>query len=77
MVRKWVRRYGGFTVFFFALLPIFFFDLVGLAAGALRFPLWRFLLAYWMGRLPRALVEAYLGAELVGRVFPYIFSFLE
>jgi membrane protein YqaA with SNARE-associated domain len=28
----------------------FFFDLAGIAAGALRFPLWKFILACWLGR---------------------------
>jgi membrane protein YqaA with SNARE-associated domain len=57
----WLNRYGGFAVFLFALLPILIFDLLGLAAGSFRFPLWKFILACWAGRLIRCLVEAYLG----------------
>ena len=34
----WVRRWGAIAIFIFALVPLFF-DLVGLAAGVLRFPL--------------------------------------
>lgn len=58
---RWMRRYGIPTVFVFALVPLLLFDLVGIAAGALRFPLWKFLLACWAGRLIRSLAEAYLG----------------
>jgi membrane protein DedA with SNARE-associated domain len=45
----WLRRWGTLAVFIFTLVPLFF-DLVGLAAGALRFPLWKFVLVSWAGR---------------------------
>ena len=45
----WLRRWGILTVFILSVVP-FFFDLVGLAAGALRFPLWKFVLFCWLGR---------------------------
>jgi len=45
----WVERWGSLAIFIFALVPLFF-DLVGLAAGALRFPLWKFILVCWLGR---------------------------
>jgi membrane protein YqaA with SNARE-associated domain len=56
---KWMKRYGSATIFAFSLswLP---FDIVGIAAGALRFPFWKFLLATLAGRLPRTLLELYL-----------------
>ena len=44
-----VRRWGSIAIFVFALVPLFF-DLVGLAAGVLRFPLWKFVLICWLGR---------------------------
>ncbi len=62
----WLNRYGSFAVFLFALLPILVFDLLGLAAGSFRFPLWKFILACWAGRVIRCLVEAYLGWGVVG-----------
>jgi len=46
----WVRRWGIITVFILSLVP-FFFDLVGIAAGALRFPLWKFVLVCCLGRV--------------------------
>jgi membrane protein DedA with SNARE-associated domain len=45
----WVKRWGALAIFIFALFPLFF-DLVGLAAGVLRFPLWKFVLFCWLGR---------------------------
>ena len=57
----WMKRYGSLIVFVFALFPFLIFDLVGLAAGALRFPLWKLLLACWAGRVIRSIAGAYLG----------------
>ncbi len=45
----WVRRWGVLAIFLLSLVP-FFFDLAGLAAGVLRVPLWKFVLACWLGR---------------------------
>ena len=48
------------TIFVFSLVP-FFFDLAGIAAGALRFPFWKFLLVCWLGR-----TILYIGIALAG-----------
>lgn len=58
----WMRRYGDLAILVFSLtwLP---FDLVGIAAGALRFPFWRFLLASVAGRIPRSFLECYLARK--------------
>jgi len=45
----WVEKWGSIAIFGFTLVPLFF-DLVGIAAGALRFPLWKFILVCWVGR---------------------------
>ena len=47
---RWVKRRGAITIFVFNLVPIFPFDLVGIAAGALRYPLWKFFLICLAGR---------------------------
>jgi len=46
---NWVRRWGTLAIFVFTLAPLFF-DLVGIVAGAMRFPLWKFILICWIGR---------------------------
>jgi len=48
-VERWMRRWGGVTIFVFAVVP-FVFDLAGIAAGVLRYPLWKFLLLCCLGR---------------------------
>jgi len=70
----WMNRYGLWAIFAFALVPILIFDLIGLAAGALRLPVWKFLLACWAGRIVRSLIEAYFGAGFIPLVFPAWFS---
>lgn len=56
---RWTRRYGMLAVMFVAFVPFYGFDLIGIAAGALRLPVWQFLLAVYIGRLPRGFVETY------------------
>lgn len=70
----WMNHYGGLTIFLFAFIPVFIFDLAGLAAGALRFPLHKFLLFTWAGRLPRSFIEVYLGFGLFHLISPFIFK---
>ena len=55
----WMKRYGGLTVFGFALtfMPV---DAVGIVAGALRFPFWKYVLAIFFGYLPKTLIGCYL-----------------
>ena len=48
-VVKRIGRKGVAGVFVFSLFP-FFFDVVAIAAGALRIPLWQFIVACWLGR---------------------------
>ena len=57
----WLKRHGAFAIFIFALLPILIFDLIGFAAGAFRYPFWKFVLFCWIGRIIRSVLEAYLG----------------
>jgi len=63
---RWMRRWGILAVSFFAFVPgLFLFDVVGITAGALRFPLWQFLLACFGGRLPRSFIEIYTGGGIL------------
>ena len=49
-VEGWLKKWGFIVIFGFNLVPFFPFDLVGMAAGALRYPLWKFYLACLVGR---------------------------
>jgi uncharacterized membrane protein YdjX (TVP38/TMEM64 family) len=64
-INKWLDRHGLLALFFLAAIPNPFFDLAGIAAGALRFPLSHFLLATWLGKTVKFLGFALLGAESV------------
>jgi membrane protein DedA with SNARE-associated domain len=65
-----VRRWGTIAIFIFTLVPLFF-DLVGLAAGVLRFPLWKFVLICWLGRSLLYSVFILLAALGWEAVLPY------
>ena len=60
-VEGWVKRWGTMTIFILSLAP-FIFDLAGIAAGVLRFPFWKFLLACWVGRTILYIVIAFSAA---------------
>ena len=66
----WVRRWGTLAIFIFTLVPLFF-DLVGLAAGVLRFPLWKFIFFCWLGRTILYVVFVSLAALGWEAVLPY------
>jgi len=68
---SWVSRWGVLAIFIFALVPLFF-DLVGLAAGVLRFPLWKFVLVCWLGRTLLYVVFMVLAALGWGAILPYL-----
>jgi uncharacterized membrane protein YdjX (TVP38/TMEM64 family) len=46
----WMRRWGAAAIFVFSLVPFLPFDIAGIAAGVLRFPLWKFIVACWLGK---------------------------
>lgn len=60
-VRQVVERFGWWTIFVFALIPNPLFDLAGIAAGAMRLPLWAFQLICFAGKTIRFVLIAYLG----------------
>ena len=55
----WIERRGTLLIFAASLIPNPIFDVVGVAAGAARFPLLRFLLAVWAGKTLKDLMVAY------------------
>ncbi len=61
-VRGWMSRYGGWTIFAMAAIPNPFFDLAGLAAGALKVPLWKFILPCLAGQVLKMLMFSLTGA---------------
>ncbi|MFC1918018.1 YqaA family protein [Chloroflexota bacterium] len=68
----WLRRWGGVAIFLLAMVPLFF-DLVGIAAGAIRFSPWKFLLYCWLGRTVLYVVFITLAALGLCIIFPGLF----
>ncbi|MCL0048067.1 VTT domain-containing protein [Dehalococcoidia bacterium] len=70
-IQRLMRNYGSKGIFIVAMMP-FPFDLVGIASGVLRFPLWKFLVYSWPGRMIRTIVLVHLGwgiFEILEKVF--------
>jgi membrane protein YqaA with SNARE-associated domain len=60
-ISEFVRKYDLLAVFVLAFVPNPAFDVAGIAAGGLRIPWWRFLLACMAGRILRYVLLAFLG----------------
>ena len=60
-----MRRRGWLVLFLVALIPNPIFDFVGIAAGALRYPVWRFLAVVWAGKVLKFLTLGYACANSV------------
>ncbi|MDA1128928.1 MAG: VTT domain-containing protein [Chloroflexi bacterium] len=58
-LERWMRRKGWLLLFIASLIPNPIFDVVGIAAGALRYPIWGFLAVVWLGKVLKFLIFAY------------------
>lgn len=61
---RWMQRHGFLTVTILAFIPNPVFDAAGIAAGALRYPAWRFALACFLGKTLKFLLIALVGAHI-------------
>jgi len=64
-VEKLFHKTGFFAVLIFSSLPLPVFDIIGVVAGALNYPLWKFALATLVGRILRNIVIAWTGAKIL------------
>ncbi len=58
-IHKFTERYGILTIFILAILPLPLFDFAGIAAGTLRMPLSKFIIATLLGKLIKMWITAY------------------
>jgi membrane protein YqaA with SNARE-associated domain len=58
-IHDWVVRRGGFALFILAVVPNPLFDFGGIAAGSFGYPISRFFLWVWLGKLIKFLIVAY------------------
>ena len=63
-LEPWVQRRGWVPLLLVSLVPNPIFDLIGIAAGALRYPLWGFLAVVWVGKTLKFLIIGYACATL-------------
>ena len=68
----WMQRRGGITVFVLSVIPNPFFDLAGIAAGSLRYPVWRFLLFCWLGKTIKTTLVAWAGSKSIGLIEQFL-----
>jgi membrane protein YqaA with SNARE-associated domain len=62
-LKVWMQQRGGITIFVLSAIPNPFFDIAGIAAGTLGYPLWRFLLLCWLGKTIKTTAVAWAGAQ--------------
>lgn len=70
-IEHWMEHRGFITIIFFSVFALAF-DAAGLAAGAFRYPVWRFMIACWIGRFILYISMSYLtmwGFDLVDNKF--------
>ena len=58
-IQKRMQSKGSLFIFVMCCIPNPLFDLVGIAAGSLKFPFRKFLLSVWLGKLVKGITVAY------------------
>jgi len=64
--KEGIEKYGPLAIFALAFVPNPMFDVAGVAAGAIKMPLWKFLLATIAGKTLRYILLAYAGGIAYG-----------
>ncbi len=67
-ILEWMKKHRRLTdlaILALATIPNPFFDLAGMASGALKIPIWRFLLWVWIGKILKMLPFAYAGSPIL------------
>lgn len=67
-LESWMQRRGSITIFVLSVIPNPLFDLAGIAAGTLGYPLWRFLLIAWAGKTLKTTLVAWAGSQSIALV---------
>jgi uncharacterized membrane protein YdjX (TVP38/TMEM64 family) len=68
-IRGWMENHAalsGWLILFLAFIPLPIIDLAGMAAGALRMPVWQFQLWCLAGKVPKMILVAWLGTQSIG-----------
>jgi membrane protein YqaA with SNARE-associated domain len=67
-IKEQIRKSKGVVplIFIFSLIPNPLFDFVGIASGALKYPVWKFFLACLLGKIIKVALFAYAGDNILG-----------
>ena len=75
-IENWMKKYGGPTIFVVSAIPNFFIKAATIAAGGLRYPIWKFFIFCWSGKTVKSLAFAFAGyglfdgiKHLIDRIF--------
>ena len=71
-VKKWMDKYGLWTIFFLAAVPNPLFDLAGIIAGATKISIYKYLPIVWAGKLIKFGIFSYLGANSAGFIDKFV-----
>ena len=58
-LKRWMEQRGTLVIFLVSIVPNPFFDIVGIAAGSVRFPMRRFLVTVWAGKTLKGIMVGY------------------
>ena len=67
-IEQWMRKRGMLAIFVLGLIPNPAFDIGGMIAGALKMPVWKFVLAAWAGKGLRLVLFALSGQFFISRL---------
>ena len=62
LVERWMEKWWGWAIFAFSAAPLPLLDIAGVVAGAIGYPLWKFLLIAWPGKVIKYIVLVLAGA---------------
>jgi membrane protein YqaA with SNARE-associated domain len=65
-IQPLVQKYGALAIIALTAIPNPFVDVASVAAGALKLPYWKFLLAAWTGQMIKMTAIAYAGSLSLG-----------
>lgn len=64
-IEDFFKKTGFITTLLISAIPFPFFDMIGIIAGALNYPIWKFTLAILLGRIVRNILIAFSGAKFL------------
>ena len=67
--KGYIKKYGFLSIIFLSGIPNPLFDIVGIAAGVLKVPLWKFIVAAWIGITIKMFLIVSLGLKITELVF--------